>query len=160
MEAIPAKPNKYLLPYFSILILLFLPAISGCQRYTAKFIGIQSIGAVDLQKTIESNSKPLILDMREDRIYRKGHIPGAIRMDMDSIEGYLEMIQIPLQRVIVTVCANGWQSQIAAASIQDHYARLFIGCIMAQRFLEFILRISSISDSGGAGFYHFLLLDA
>jgi rhodanese-related sulfurtransferase len=61
-----------------------------------------------------------ILDIREDRIYRKGHIPGAIRMDMDSIEGYLERIQIPLKRVIVTVCANGWQSQIAAATIMAH----------------------------------------
>ncbi|MHC4457662.1 MAG: rhodanese-like domain-containing protein [Planctomycetota bacterium] len=120
MELPPAKLNKYLLPFFSILILLFLPAISGCQRYAAKFIGIQSIGAADLQKTIKSNAKPLILDIRKDRIYRKGHIPGAIRMDMDRIEGYLEKIQILHQRVIIAVCAHGWQSQIAAATIMAH----------------------------------------
>ena len=120
MEPVSAKINKYLLPFFSILILLFLPAISGCQRYAANFIGIPSIGAADLHKTIKSNAKPLIIDIREDRLYRKGHIPGAIRVDMESIEGYLEKIQIPHQRVIVTVCANGWQSQIAAASIMAH----------------------------------------
>jgi rhodanese-related sulfurtransferase len=120
MDRIRANPNKYLLPFFAVLILLFLPAISGCQRYAAKFIGVQSIGAADLHKIITSNTKPLILDLRETRHYRKGHIPGAIRMDRDSIEGYLEEIQIPFQRLIVTVCANGWQSQIAAASVMAH----------------------------------------
>jgi rhodanese-related sulfurtransferase len=109
-----------LLPFFAILILLFMPAISGCQRYAAKFIGIQSIGSADLQKIVKNIAKPLILDIREDRIYRKGHIPGAIRIDMENIEGYLEKIQILHQRLIVTVCANGWQSQIAAATIMAH----------------------------------------
>jgi rhodanese-related sulfurtransferase len=120
MESIPARLNKYVLPYFIILILLFLPAISGCQRYAAKFIGIQSIEAADLQKIIRNNAKPLILDIRGNRSYRKGHIPGAIRIDMENIEGYLEKNQILHQRVIVTVCENGWQSQIAAATIMAH----------------------------------------
>jgi rhodanese-related sulfurtransferase len=117
MEPNPAKIYKYILPIFCVLILLFLTAISGCQRYSARFIGIQSMGASDLHKTIKSHAKPLIIDIREARVYRKGHIPGAIRIDMDSIEGYLENIQIPLQRIIVTVCVNGWQSQVTAASI-------------------------------------------
>jgi hypothetical protein len=39
---------------------------------------------------------------------------------MENIEGYLEKIQILHQHIIVAVCATGWQSQIAAATIMAH----------------------------------------
>jgi rhodanese-related sulfurtransferase len=120
MPPIPAKLTKYSLPFFFISILFLGPVLSGCQSYAAKFIGIASMGAAELRSVIKGNPKPLILDIREERAYRKGHIPGAIRMDMDSIESYLKKIQTPHQRVIVTVCEGGWQSQIAAASIMAH----------------------------------------
>ena len=120
MQPIAAKQMKHLLPGFFIPILFFGLVISGCQRYSAKFIGIDSMGAAELQSAIKSHSKPLILDLREEGSYRKGHIPGAIRIDMDSIEGYLKKIQIPSLHIIVTVCESGWQSQIAAASIMAH----------------------------------------
>jgi rhodanese-related sulfurtransferase len=120
MQPIPAKLTQYSPPFFFIAILLLASVLSGCQRYAAKFIGIESMGAAELQHIIQRNSKPLILDLREERAYRQGHIPGAIRMDMDNIEGYLKKIRIPIQHTIVPVCERGWQSQIAAASIMAH----------------------------------------
>ena len=74
MHPIPAKLTKYLLPFFFCLILFLGPMLSGCQRYAAKFIGIESMGAAELQHIIKNNSKPLILDLRTERAYRQGHM--------------------------------------------------------------------------------------
>lgn len=122
----------------------------GCQRLSSKFIGIQSIRAADLQKIVKSSAAPLILDIRETQSFREGHIPGSIRLDMESIDGYLEKINIPRQRPVVAVCTNGWDSQVAAAIIMAHGYRngyTLIGGITRWRELGFPLQKASSPDT-------------
>ncbi len=113
----PITTKKSLLLFLFVVVLLFSPAISGCQRISAKFIGVQSMSADDLKKAINTETPPLILDVGENKHYREIHIPGAIRLTLESISGYLAEAKISHQRSIVAVCPTGWESQIAAAAI-------------------------------------------
>ncbi|UCH20420.1 MAG: hypothetical protein JSU83_17990, partial [Deltaproteobacteria bacterium] len=149
MTSISTKSRSFLLTFTTITALLFFPAIMGCQRLSSKFIGIQSIRAADLQKIVKSSAAPLILDIRETQSFREGHIPGSIRLDMESIDGYLEKINIPRQRPVVAVCTNGWDSQVAAAIIMAHGYRngyTLIGGITRWRELGFPLQKASSPD--------------
>lgn len=47
----------------------------------------------------------------------------------------------------------------AFTPVYDHHARLFIKRRMAQRFLEFVFRVSSISNSRRPVFYKFFYVD-
>jgi rhodanese-related sulfurtransferase len=96
-------------------ILLILLSFSGCRWATEKFIGVQSIRAEDLKPALSTQTKPHVLDLREETAFSSGHIPGAIRLDLNDLDGYLEKSGIAHRAMIVLVCEEGWGSQIAAA---------------------------------------------
>jgi rhodanese-related sulfurtransferase len=108
-------------PIFLVaLVLLVAPTLLSCQRVSATFIGVQDISAVDLNNALAEETPPIVIDMRDEADFRRNHIPGAIHLNLESIDGYAVKGNIPGGGRIVTVCSKGWDSQIAAATLMAH----------------------------------------
>jgi rhodanese-related sulfurtransferase len=120
MKRFQFKARRYVPTFLVILILLVAPALLSCQRVSAEFIGVQSISAADLNKALAEQSPPIVIDIREDAAYRRNHIPGAIHLNLEGIDGYAVKGSIPHDNRIVVVCSSGWDSQIAAATLMAH----------------------------------------
>ena len=103
-----------------IVIILAVPALFSCQRVSARFIGIQSISAEALNKEISSNTPPVLIDLRAESIYRENHIPGAIHLNIESIDGYAAQGKISREGRIIIICTHGRESQIAAATFMAY----------------------------------------
>lgn len=117
MMSVLFQYKKQLFPLFAVLVALCLPLLGGCQRVTARFIGVQTITVVCLKEAADDRQGILILDTRGEAVYRTGHISGAISVPVEEVEGYLDKKKIPWNRTIVTVCGAGWESQVSAATI-------------------------------------------
>ena len=112
--------HKYAPKLFVVLILFVAPTLFSCQRVAATFIGVQSISAADLNKALAEQPPPIVIDIREDEVFQLNHIPGAIGLNMESIDGYAVKGKIPHGGRIVVVCSKGWDSQIAAATLMAY----------------------------------------
>jgi SulP family sulfate permease len=62
--------------------------------------------------------EPIILDVREPREYRRGHIPQAQSMPLTRFTE--EEFDLPHDREIVLVCRTSRRSRLAAGSLRDH----------------------------------------
>ncbi|UCD79965.1 MAG: rhodanese-like domain-containing protein [Desulfobacterales bacterium] len=120
MKRFRFKACRYVPNLIAILVLLAAPTLFNCQRVSAKFIGVQIISAEDLHKALAEPTPPIVIDMREDPAYRRNHIPGAIHLNPESIDGYAVKGSIPRDSRIVVVCSSGWDSQIAAATLMAY----------------------------------------
>lgn len=74
---------------------------------------------------IRSPGAPLLIDVREPREYKQGHIPNAKLLPLASL--LTEKPQLPHDSEIVLICRSGRRSLRAAAELQAHgYESLFI----------------------------------
>jgi len=112
--------HRYAPNLLVVLILFVAPTLFSCQRVAATFIGVQSISAADLNKALAEQPPPIVIDIREDEVFQLNHIPGAIRLNLESIDGYAVKGKIPHDGRFVVVCSNGWDSQIAAATLMAY----------------------------------------
>ncbi len=72
-----------------------------------------------VKKRIESNDSSFILvDVREDREWEKGHLPGAIHLGKGVIERDIEKTISDLNAEIILYCGGGFRSAMAADNIQ------------------------------------------
>jgi SulP family sulfate permease len=60
---------------------------------------------------------PVIVDVREPREYRRGHIPDARSVPLSTI--LLETVKFPNDRPIVIVCRSSRRSRRAAFTLQQ-----------------------------------------
>ena len=64
-------------------------------------------------------SKPTIIDVREDSEWDMGHMKGALHLGKGVIECYIET-QVPdLNTPLVLYCRGGFRSLLAAATLQQ-----------------------------------------
>lgn len=117
MMSVLFQSKKQFFPLFVVFVALCLLLLAGCQRLTAKFIGVQAITAECLKEAASDQQDVLILDTRGEAAYKVNRIPGAIHVAIEEIEGYLDRKKVPWNYTIVTVCAVGWKSQASAASV-------------------------------------------
>jgi SulP family sulfate permease len=80
--------------------------------------GIIEVNARDLWKRMkrEENSAPLVVDVREPREFKQGHIPDAQLIPLPTI--LADNVRLPNDRQIVLVCRSGRRSQRAAYALQ------------------------------------------
>jgi len=130
-----ANRNQFVILYFVALLAAF--ALFSCQRVSAGFIGIQSIRAEALYTEFSGSAPPLIIDVSTESAYRENHIPGAIHLNMNSIDGYAAKGPIPREGRIVIICTHGRDSQIAAATFMAHgYRNVYSLIGGTRRWLE------------------------
>ncbi|MGD0306886.1 MAG: rhodanese-like domain-containing protein [Candidatus Acidiferrales bacterium] len=73
---------------------------------------------VAVKKRLDSPEKPIVVDVREDSEWARGHIPGAIHLGKGVIERDIERTIPDKGTQIVLYCGGGYRSALAADNIQ------------------------------------------
>lgn len=79
---------------------------------------ITEITVQDVKQRLDGNEKFYLVDVREDREWNNGHLPGAIHIGKGVIERDIEA-KIPDPNAdIVLYCGGGYRSALAADNLQ------------------------------------------
>ena len=70
------------------------------------------------QRLVRMKPHPLIIDIREEREYRLGHIEGAVHINRNLLEGKILLIAPELTTPIVIYCAVGTTCISAAEALR------------------------------------------
>jgi rhodanese-related sulfurtransferase len=70
------------------------------------------------QRLVRMKPHPLIIDIREEREYRLGHIEGAVHINRNLLEGKILQIAPELTTSIVIYCAVGTTCTSAAEALR------------------------------------------
>jgi rhodanese-related sulfurtransferase len=74
---------------------------------------------VDAVKTrLDTGEKFVLVDVREDREFEAGHLPGAVHMGRGIIERDIEAKYPDLHTELVLYCGGGFRSALAADNLQ------------------------------------------
>jgi sulfur-carrier protein adenylyltransferase/sulfurtransferase len=79
---------------------------------------IKEITAREVLQMRERGEDFAIVDVREDREWNLGYIPGAIHIARGTLEGRIESA-VPRQRKVVLYCARGNRSALAAVTMGE-----------------------------------------
>lgn len=71
---------------------------------------IEVLKDIEVRNMISRNEIDLILDIRNNEYYIKGHLPGAINIPMNEIPDYMEFINNFKNKTILIYCGIGKQS--------------------------------------------------
>ena len=79
---------------------------------------IQEVTARDVLAMRERGEDFSIVDVREDREWNLGHLPGAVHVARGTLEGRIEGV-VPRERKVVVYCAGGNRSALAADTMRE-----------------------------------------
>lgn len=96
-------------------VLLLLVAI-GCDRPAAAG---PSVTAAELADRLSSGQAPLVLDVRSEREFAAGHIPGALNIPHDQLASRLGELPTDRSSEIVVHCQSGKRAAAAEAVLAD-----------------------------------------
>jgi rhodanese-related sulfurtransferase len=82
---------------------------------------IERLSVTDLHDRWEGEDAPQILDVREQREWDGGHIPGSTHLPYHDVRGVPDGLDAA--RPIAVVCASGQRAAVAASLLQRHGAR-------------------------------------
>jgi sulfur-carrier protein adenylyltransferase/sulfurtransferase len=80
---------------------------------------IEEIGSPALAEALESDSPPLVVDVREQNEWDEGHIPTAVHIPRGHLESRIERIAPDREAQIVLTCASGVRSAFAAKTLEE-----------------------------------------
>ena len=80
--------------------------------------GVLRINPMDVTRLINS-SDAVVVDVRADAEYRKGHIINAINVPQSQLQAQLTSLDKYKSRPIITVCRNGQESARAGAVLKQ-----------------------------------------
>jgi sulfur-carrier protein adenylyltransferase/sulfurtransferase len=80
---------------------------------------IEEIGSPALAEALESDSPPLVVDVREQDEWDEGHIPTAVHIPRGHLESRIERIAPDREAQIVLTCASGVRSAFAAKTLEE-----------------------------------------
>ena len=72
----------------------------------------------DLKPRLDAGEKFFLVDVREDREFAAGHLPGAAHLGKGIIERDIEQAIPDTTAEIVLYCGGGYRSALAADSLQ------------------------------------------
>lgn len=79
---------------------------------------VKETNVPDVKKRIDANERLILVDVREDNEWAKGHLPGAVHMGKGVIERDIEK-QVPDVRTkLVLYCGGGFRSALVADNLQ------------------------------------------
>jgi phage shock protein E len=79
-----------------------------------------SISAAALLARITSGSAPAIVDVRSEREFVDGHVPGAVNVPFLHVSKYIAAIPTGRDAELVVYCGHGPRAMIAARSLRKH----------------------------------------
>lgn len=74
--------------------------------------------ATELRDEIGRGSAPAILDVRTEREYAEGHVPGALNIPFNRVGAQLADIGSPREAPLVVYCGHGPRAWIAARALR------------------------------------------
>jgi len=79
---------------------------------------VKETNVADVRRRMDSGEKFLLVDVREDNEWEKGHLPGAVHMGRGVIERDIE-IQVPETATkMILYCGGGFRSALVADNLQ------------------------------------------
>src|SRR6266513_686168 len=72
----------------------------------------------EMKARMDRRDKFVLIDVREDREYDQGHLPGAVHLGKGIIERDIEGKYADLATPLVLYCGGGFRSALAADSLQ------------------------------------------
>ena len=72
----------------------------------------------DYQRRVATGERFVLLDVREDREWDKGHLPGAVHMSKGVIERDIENAIPDKGAAIVCQCGGGFRSALVCENLQ------------------------------------------
>ena len=91
----------------------------GLRAWRASGRPVQAGSVVDVDRLaadLSSGDPPLVIDVRQASEFEAGHVPGSIRLGAGELPAMLA--DLPRDRAIVTVCASGYRSSVAASLLR------------------------------------------
>ena len=79
---------------------------------------IREVSARDVLHMRERGEDFAMIDVREDREWNLGHVPGAVHVARGTLEGRIEGA-VPRERKVVLYCARGNRSALAADTMRE-----------------------------------------
>ncbi|MGC1188793.1 MAG: rhodanese-like domain-containing protein [Candidatus Acidiferrales bacterium] len=72
----------------------------------------------EVKRRMDAGEKFLLVDVREDNEWERGHIPGAVHMGRGIIERDIEQAVPDHGATLVLYCGGGFRSALAADNLQ------------------------------------------
>lgn len=79
---------------------------------------VKETNVLELKKRVDAGEKLIVVDVREDREWAKGYIPGAVHMGRGVIERDIESKFPDTGTKLVLYCGGGFRSALVADNLQ------------------------------------------
>jgi hydroxyacylglutathione hydrolase len=78
-----------------------------------------SLTVAQLERTLGGSQveRPLVIDVRQPSEYDAGHVPGSVHIGAGDLPNRLA--ELPHDRPLVTICASGYRSSVAASLLRQ-----------------------------------------
>lgn len=80
--------------------------------------GVRSMGPGRLRASLGGGRRLIVLDVRSEREFTAGHIPGAKHLPLERIGPGLPLLASMRGSEVVCVCASGKRSALAAVKLK------------------------------------------
>jgi rhodanese-related sulfurtransferase len=79
---------------------------------------IKETNVADVKRRMDTGEKFLLVDVREDNEWAKGHLPGAVHMGRGVIERDIETRVPETAAKVILYCGGGFRSALVADNLQ------------------------------------------
>lgn len=79
---------------------------------------VRETGVHDVKKQLDAGEKLILVDVREESEWARGHLPGAIHLGKGIIERDIEQKVPDHAAPLVLYCGGGFRSALAADNLQ------------------------------------------
>jgi rhodanese-related sulfurtransferase len=79
---------------------------------------VKTMAIANYRALLERGERPLLVDVREDREWDAGHLPGAVHLGKGIIERDIEAAVPDLATPVVFYCGGGFRSVLVCDNLQ------------------------------------------
>lgn len=79
-------------------------------------VSVRQTDIATLKSDLDGGRVKLLIDVRTPEEYANGHVPGALNLPLDQLEGRVKEIPDPASEVHV-ICQSGRRSQLASSQL-------------------------------------------
>jgi rhodanese-related sulfurtransferase len=108
---------RFLIPVF-----VLLAALAAAASLTSQDPSEAGHDATDVASLVEALHDPapeFILDVRTPAEFRRGHVPGAVNIPLDTLPDHFGDLEPHRAETIYVICESGYRSARAAAVLHE-----------------------------------------